>query len=92
MQTDNSDPPWRNLPRLSIMEAARVLGVSRAMIYVLAERGRLVLLRDPEIAGRTFVETTSVARAADAAQPFTPTGQDRRGRALALHRRTEAAA
>lgn len=85
------DLSWRNLPRLSILEAARLLSVSRAMIYALAERGRLTLLRDDAMAGRTFVETAGVARVLDAARPFKPTGQDRRGRALTLARRAEAA-
>ena len=93
-KTDAATPDlsWRSLPRLSILDAARLLGVSRAMIYALAERGRLTLLRDDAMAGRTFVETASVVRVLDAARPFTPTGQDRRGRALTLARRAEAAA
>lgn len=74
------------------MDAARLLGISRTMIYALADRGRITLLRDDAIAGRTFVDTESVARVLDAARPFAPTGQDRRGRALALARRAEAAA
>lgn len=62
------------------------------MIYVLAEQGRLTLLRDDAMAGRTFVGTADVVRVLDAARPFKPTGRDRRGRALTLARRAEAAA
>lgn len=83
------DPFWRERPLHKVQDAAKIIGVSTASIYLLARKGDLELKR---LAGRTVVTVESLAALIDSAEPWTPSGRAtaanaaRRGRAAAARR------
>ena len=64
---------WRATEFLPMEQAARVLAVSRAQLYRLANAGELTLSRN---LGRTVVPTSEVARLAKAAEPWVSSGRN----------------
>lgn len=64
---------WRAAEFLSMEDAARILGISRAQLYRLAHLEELSLVRN---LGRTVVTPAEVQRLARAAQPWTPSNRN----------------
>ena len=59
--------PWRERPLLPLQTASAIAGVSVASLYDFEKKGRLAFRR---FAGRTLVESASLAALLDAAEPW----------------------
>jgi hypothetical protein len=64
---------WRATEYLPMSQAARILAVSRAQLYRLAQAGGVRLKRS---LGRTVVPTTEVIRLVDAADRWCPSSRN----------------
>lgn len=79
--------PWRDRPHLTMKVAAEIAGLSTASLYRYAGEGELSLKR---LAGRTFVDTASLAKWLQSAEPWQPSASGAAARAARAPRAAQA--